>query len=101
MSANPFLRGFDKLSIQLIVHELQPDSSLRELPYVIHAKDQNQSLVLDVQPTSEQTQHIVQRLRFETGQFSRCWGNQHRPSTCRGGESVVFHAYRTSPATLR
>ncbi len=54
MSANPFLRGFDKLSIQLIVHELQPGSSLHELSYVIHAKDQDQSLVLGVQPTLEQ-----------------------------------------------
>ncbi|EMA4529142.1 TPA: hypothetical protein ACQGUY_005309 [Pseudomonas aeruginosa] len=73
MSPNPFLRGFDKLSIQLIVHELQPGSSLREVSYVIHAQDQDQSLVLGVQPTLEQAQRIVQHLRFETGHFSRCW----------------------------
>lgn len=73
MSPNPFRRGYDTLSIQLIVHDLQPGSTVRELSYVIHAQDQDQSLVLGVQPTWEQAQGIVQRLSFETGHFSRCW----------------------------
>lgn len=73
MFPNPFLRGFDKLSVQLIVHELQPGSTVRALSYVVHAKDQEQTLVLGVQPSLEQAQRVVQRLSFETGHFSRCW----------------------------
>ncbi|WPD44490.1 hypothetical protein SD209_32185 [Pseudomonas aeruginosa] len=73
MSPNPFLRGYDKLSIQLVVHDLQPCSTVRELSYVVHAKDQEQTLVLGVQPTLELARGIVERLSFETGHFSRCW----------------------------
>lgn len=73
MNPNPFRRGYDKLSIELIVHDLQVGSTVRELSYVIHAQDQDQSLVLGVQPTLEQAQGIVQHLSFETGHFSRCW----------------------------
>ncbi|RCM97839.1 hypothetical protein PA17_01701 [Pseudomonas aeruginosa] len=73
MNPNPFRRGYDKLSIELIVHELQAGSTVRELSYVIHAQNQDQSLVLGVQPTLEQAQGIVQLLSFETGYFSRCW----------------------------
>ncbi|ERY41897.1 hypothetical protein Q066_01580 [Pseudomonas aeruginosa BL12] len=73
MSPNPFLRGYDKLSIQLVVHELQPDNTLRELSYVVHAQDQEHTRVLGVQPTLEQAQSIVQRSSFDTGHFSRCW----------------------------
>lgn len=82
MSKNPFLRGFDKLSIQLIVYEPRPGSTLCESSYVIHAQDQDQSLVIGAQPTLERAQHIVQRLRFETGHFSRCWeiSAEHLPA---------------------
>lgn len=73
MTPNPFLRGYDKLSIQLIVRELQPGSHVRKLSYVINAQDQEQTLVLGVQPTLEQARRIVERLSFETGHFSRCW----------------------------
>jgi hypothetical protein len=72
MNPNPFRRGYDKLSIQLIVHDLQPGTTVRELSYVIHAQDQDQSLVLGMQPTLELARDIVQRLSFETGHFSRC-----------------------------
>jgi len=54
MTLNPFLRGYDKLSIQLLVQDLQPGGSLRALSYVIHAKDRDHTLVLGVQPTLEQ-----------------------------------------------
>lgn len=73
MSPNPFRRGYDKLSIQLIVHDLQPGSTVRELSYVVHGQDQEQTQVLGVQPTLELARDIVQRLSFETGHFSRCW----------------------------
>ena len=73
MIPNPFLRGYDQLSMQLLVHDLQPGSSLRTLAYVVHAKDHDHAVVLGVQPTLEQAQQIVARLRFETGHFSRCW----------------------------
>ncbi len=32
MSPNPFLRGYDKLSIQLILHDLQPGSTWANCP---------------------------------------------------------------------
>lgn len=73
MSPNPFLRGYDKLSIELIVHDLQAGSTVREMSYVIHAQDQEHTLVLGIQPTLELARDIVQRLSFETGHFSRCW----------------------------
>ncbi|WP_201268188.1 hypothetical protein [Pseudomonas aeruginosa] len=73
MNPNPFRHGYDKLSIQLIVHDLQPGSTARELSYVVHAEDQEQSVVLGMQQTLEQARDIVQRLSFETGHFSRCW----------------------------
>ncbi|AFM64469.1 hypothetical protein [Pseudomonas aeruginosa] len=52
MSPNPLLRGYDKLSIELIVHDLQAGSTVREMSYVIHAQDQEHTLVLGIQPTS-------------------------------------------------
>lgn len=90
MSPNPFLRGYDKLSIQLVVHDLQPGSTVRELSYVVHAKDKDQTLVLGVQPTLEQAQRIVQRLSFETGHFSRCW----EISTAHLPEAIVDALFR-------
>lgn len=101
MNPNPFLRGYDKLSIQLLVQDLQPGSSLRALSYVIHAKDRDHMLVLGVQPTLEQAQQIVERLTFATGHFSRCW----EISTAHLPEAVVDDlfslAYADRPLHLR
>lgn len=101
MTLNPFLRGYDKLSIQLLVQDLQPGGSLRALSYVIHAKDRDHTLVLGVQPTLEQARQIVERLTFATGHFSRCW----EISTAHLPEAVVDYlfslAYADKPLHLR
>ncbi|HCL4344353.1 TPA: hypothetical protein SMS45_000364 [Pseudomonas aeruginosa] len=99
MNPNPFRRGYDKLSIQLIVHDLQPGSTARELSYVVHAQDQEQSVVLGVQQTPEQARDIVQRLSFETGHFSRCWGDQCKAPAGGRGEPTFPHTHRSSRPT--
>ncbi|UCL88080.1 hypothetical protein [Pseudomonas sp. HS-18] len=101
MTLNPFLRGYDKLSIQLLVQDLQPGGSLQALSYVIHAMDRNHTLVLSVQPTLEQAQQIVERLTFATGHFSRCWeiSTAHLPETVV--DNLFSLAYADKPLHLR
>lgn len=86
MNPNPFLRGYDKLSIQLLVQDLQPGGSLQALSYVIHAKDRDHAGSGCTTPL-EQGQQIVERLTFSTG-HSAAAGNQYGAFT--GGRRGRF-----------